>query len=194
MRPRILCWCLTAGVIAALGSGLAVPADPPKGPAQPPAEAAKPAGGRVSVAEARDRAKLMHEIYSNTLVVTHHYYFRHEGKTLPARAMEDVFEQIEKDSGIQSRWIAVNTPAMSINHEAKSAFEKKAAEEIAEGKAAYDRVEDGYYRRAGAIPLGAGCVGCHTKVFQTPAKTPRFAGLVISIPVTEENGRPAGAK
>ena len=194
MRTRVIRRCLIVGVAAALGGGLAVPADPPRGPAQSAADAAKPAGGRVSVAEARERAKLMHEIYSNTLVVTHHHYFRHEGKTLPARAMEDVFEQIEKDSGIQTRWIAVNTPAMSINHEAKSAFEKKAAEEIAAGKAAYDRVEDGYYRRAGAIPLAAGCVGCHTKVFQTPAKTPRFAGLVISIPVTETKDRPGGAK
>ena len=93
------------------------------------------------------------------LVVTHHYFFRHEGRTLPARAMEDIFEQIEKDSGIQTRWIAVNTPPMSVNHEAKSVFEKKAAEEIAAGKAAYDRVEDGYYRRASAIPLGAGWHG-----------------------------------
>jgi hypothetical protein len=171
-------------VVGALAGALALNADPPKDPPRP---TAKPdAVERVSVPEARARAKLMHEIYANTLVVTHHYYFRHEGKTLPARAMEDVFEQVEKDSQIQTRWIAVNTPAMSVNHEPKSAFEKKAAEEIAAGKGEYDRVEDGYYRRAAAIPLGAGCVGCHTKVFQAQAKTPRFAGLVISIPVTEK--------
>jgi hypothetical protein len=29
-------------------------------------------------------------------------------------------------------------------------------------------------------------VGCHTKFFTEPPKTPRFAGLVISIPVTDE--------
>ena len=71
--------------------------------AQPPAKEAKPEQvTRVSVAEARAQAKLMYEIYSNTLIVTHHHYFRREGTTLPSRAMEDVFEQIEKDSKIQA--------------------------------------------------------------------------------------------
>lgn len=154
--------------------------------AEAPKEKTEPAEERVTVAEARTQAKLMHEIYSNTLVVTHHYYFRHDGKTLPARAMDDVFEQIEKDTKIKTRWIAVNTPAMSINHEAKSDFEKKAVDELSGGKTDYDRVEEGFYRRATVIPLGAGCVGCHTKLFQTTAKTPRFAGLVISIPVKEK--------
>ena len=75
---------------------------------------------------------------------------------------------------------------MSINHKPEGAFEEKAATEIAAGKADYERVEDGYYKRAGAIPLGAGCVGCHTKLFQPPGKTPRFAGLVIAIPVKDK--------
>ena len=182
MSPRTTRLCVLGCVTAALAGTLALYAGPPAAPK----EAKAPAVERVTEAEARARAKLMHEIYSNTLVVTHHYYFRHEGKTLPARAMEDVFEQIEKDSGIQSRWIAVNTPAMSVDHEPATAFEKKAAAEIAAGKAAYEEVADGYYRRASAIPLGEGCVGCHTKVFRAPAKTPRFAGLVISIPVQKD--------
>jgi hypothetical protein len=176
---------LVASVAAALAGTLALNADPTTATSKG-AEPTPPVAERVTEAEARARARLMHEIYSNTLVVTHHYYFRHEGKTLPARAMEDVFEQIEKDSGIKTRWIAVNTTAMSVNHEPSSAFEKKAAAELAAGKAEYEQVEDGYYRRAGAIPLGAGCVGCHTKVSQTSARTPRFAGLVISIPVKKQ--------
>lgn len=72
---------------------------------------------------------------------------------------------------------------MSTSHQPKTAFEKKAVEEISAGKSEYDAVEDGYYRRAGAIPLGSACVGCHTRFGQNTAKTPRFAGLVISIPV-----------
>ena len=74
---------------------------------------------------------------------------------------------------------------MSVNHEPQTSFEKKAAEELTAGKKDYERIEDGYYRRAGVIPLGVGCVGCHTKLFAANAKTPRFAGLVISIPVKE---------
>jgi cytochrome c553 len=112
--------------------------------------------------------------------------FRHDRAVLPARAMEDVFAAIDRESKIKTRWIAVNTPAMSINHEAETAFEKKAAAEIAAGKKEFEGVEKGYYLRATAIPLGAGCVGCHTKFSATTDKTPRFAGLVISIPVKDE--------
>lgn len=141
---------------------------------------------RVSVAVARDRAKLMHEVYASTLDSMHHHFFRHDRAVLPARALEDVFAQVGRRSGVEARWIAVNTPPMSVGHEAKSAFEKKAAAEIAAGKDAYEEVEGGVYRRAGAIPLGGGCVSCHTRFSTTRDKTPRFAGLVISVPVKGE--------
>ena len=82
MSPRMTRLC----VLACGAGALALHAGPPAPPAAGPkgAAAKTPAGERVTEAEARARAKLMHEIYSNTLVVTHHYYFRHEGKTLPA--------------------------------------------------------------------------------------------------------------
>jgi hypothetical protein len=184
MNRRTL--ALSAIVTCGLCSSLTLLAQPPAKEAPRP-EAKTAPQPRVTVSEARAQAKLMYEIYSNTLIVTHHYYFRKEGTTLPSRAMEDVFEQIEKDSKIQAKWIAVNTPAMSVNHEPETSFEKKAVEELTAGKKEYERVEDGYYRRAGVIPLGVGCVGCHTKLFNAGAgaKTPKFAGLVISIPVKE---------
>lgn len=140
----------------------------------------------VTIEVARDRAKLMHQVYSATLDVMHHHYFRAERSVLPARAMEDVFAQVAKESKVKARWIAVNTPAMSIQHEPESEFEKKAAEELAGGKPDFERIEKGMYQRASVIPLGASCVGCHTKLFTTPFKTPRFAGLVIGIPVRED--------
>ncbi len=163
-------------------------ADPLARSAQQPS-AKMPAKGmekHVSVAEARERARLLHQVYAATLDTIHHYYFRSDRPTLPARAMEDVFAEIDKEAKIQTRWIAVNTPAMSINHEPKSDFEKEAAAQLAAGKLDYDRVEKGYYRRAGVIPLGAGCISCHTRFSPAPVKTPRFAGLVISIPVSDK--------
>lgn len=167
---------------------LTLNADPPAGSAPPPSAKTPVEGAenRVSVAEARERARLIHQIYAASLNAIHHYYFRSERPTLPARALEDVFAEIDEQSKIKTRWIAVNTPAMSVSHEPKSDFEKMAAAQLAAGKSDYDRVEDGYYRRAGAIPLGAGCVSCHTRFSLAPAKTPRFAGLVISIPVKDK--------
>ncbi|MBY0514398.1 MAG: DUF3365 domain-containing protein [Gemmataceae bacterium] len=141
---------------------------------------------RVPLAVAKDRAKLAHGIYAATLDAIHHRYFRREQAVLPARAMEDVFAEVDRETGMKSRWVAVNTPAMSVNHAPETAFEKAAADDIAAGKRFVETVEDGYYRRAGAIPLGNGCVGCHTKFAATADKTPRFAGLVISVPVQDE--------
>jgi hypothetical protein len=128
----------------------------------------------------------LHDLFADTLDLVHHRYFRRDGAVLPSRAIEDVFARTEKRSGVKARWIAVNTPAMGVNHEPESAFEKKAAEELAAGKDKYSRVEKGYYLEARPIPLGAGCVGCHTRQAPITDKKPRFAGLVIAIPVKDE--------
>jgi hypothetical protein len=97
--------------------------------------------------------------------------------------MEDIFADVAKDTHSTARWISVNTKPMSVNHVPSTDFEKKAAAEIATGVEKYSMIENGYYRRAGAIPLGAGCVSCHTGGFSDPGKTQRYAALVISIPV-----------
>jgi uncharacterized protein DUF3365 len=140
---------------------------------------------RVSVTAARERAKLMHDIYDVTLDVMHRHFLRLEQSVLPARAMEDVFAEMAKQTSAQARWISVNTEALSIQHEPETEFEKQAAKEIAAGKADFELVENGYYQRVGRISLGSECVSCHTNQFSSPATFPKFAGLVIRIPVNE---------
>lgn len=140
----------------------------------------------VTAAEARERAKLMHSIYAATLDAMHHHFFRRERAVLPARAMEDVFAEMDKQSNIKAGWISVNTKAMSLHHEPKSEFEKNAAKAIAAGKGEFELIENGFYYRAGAIPLGTGCVACHTGFFSNTPQTERFAGLVISMPIKKE--------
>lgn len=141
---------------------------------------------RVPLAAARERAELMHRIYEATLHVMHERYFHDVRAMVPARALEDVFSELARQSRVEAKWISVNTRAMSLNHEPQTEFEKAAAKEIAAGNDEFERVENGYYRRAGAIPLASGCVNCHTGFFNAPPKTPRFAGLVISVPVKAE--------
>lgn len=141
------------------------------------------AAHRVSVEVARDRAKVMHDVYAATLEAVHHHYFRGDRDIVPARAMEDIFSEMKRQSKVEARWISVNLKAMSIDHEPKSDFEKRAAKEIAAGKLEVEAVEGGFYRRAGAIPLAGECISCHAGFFRDPPKTPRFAGLVISVPV-----------
>lgn len=134
---------------------------------------------------ARDRAKILHEAYAATLEVMHQRYFHGDTAIVPARALEDVFAEMQRGSKVEARWISVNLKPMSVNHKPKSNFEKRAAKAIADGQEHFEAVEDGYYRRAGAIPLASGCVTCHGGFFKAQSKTPKFAGLVISVPLDE---------
>lgn len=174
-------WIPLASLCVIATSGYLCLAEPPATDATP--NAAEP---RVTVAVARDRAKLMHDVYATTLEVMHDRYFHDDRAIVPARALEDVFTEIDRQSKIKARWISVNTKPMSVHHEPKSDFEKKAATELAGGKSDFEQIEGGIYQRAAAIPLSAGCVSCHTGFFASPPKSPRFAGLVISIPVADE--------
>jgi hypothetical protein len=141
---------------------------------------------RVPIAVARDRAKLLHEVYLATLHVMHDRYFHADRSIVPARAMEDVFTEIERKTGSKANWISVNLRAMSINHEPKTDFEKRAAREIATGKAEVHAVEDGYYRQATSVSMTGGCISCHAGSFSQPSKSEKYSGLVISIPVESE--------
>jgi len=141
---------------------------------------------RVPVAVARDRAKLMNDIYLTTLHVMHDRYFHADRSIVPARAMEDVFKEMERQTGSKANWISVNLKAMSINHEPKTEFEKRAAREIAAGEATVEVIEDGYFRQASAVSMTGGCISCHAGFFNQPSKSQKYAGLIISIPIAPE--------
>lgn len=175
--------CVTSGLFGQDTSEVKKPALKKDNPS---ASAPSASQLEAAVAIARERAKLLHDVYSTTLDVMHHRYFRQDGPVLPARAMEDVFEDMEGLSGDKANWISVNTKAMSVNHKPATAFEKKAAAELADGRKEYEFVGDGVYQRAAVIPLRSSCVSCHTQQSGSPPDSPRFAGLVISIPLKVE--------
>lgn len=139
----------------------------------------------VSLEIARDRAEVMHDVYAATLEVLHERYFHGARAAVPARAMQDVFATIQHKSKVEARWISVNMEPMSIDHEPKSDFEKRAAQAISAGKGHLDVIEEGFYRRAGAIPLDDGCIGCHAGFAKKPNDDPKFAGLIISVPLSK---------
>ncbi|MCH8044789.1 MAG: DUF3365 domain-containing protein [Planctomycetes bacterium] len=173
--PRLI---LVAIAGLSIASFSATAADDAK---KPPADQEK----RLTVAQARDRAELMHMVYAATLEAIHHHYFNDAKDTVPARAMEDVFAEISRETKIDARWIAVNAKAMSIHHKPKDDFEKSASAAIRAGKGHFERVEDGRYRRAGAIRLENSCLVCHQPSNLSP-KTKRYAALVISMPVKKK--------
>ena len=183
-----------AGLLTAAG-GLAIPLYSTKGLGQTQtapeihreSELDPPARDRLSIDQARDRARLLHDVSIAALESMHRTYFQREKSIIPSFVMEDVFGQVKRQWKVEAHWIAVNMKAMSVDHEPKTPFEKQAALEIAAGEVAYEEIENGIYRRAGAVPLGAACVNCHGGFFRDPGNSPKYAGLVITLRIADRS-------
>lgn len=190
LRPRLslIALCVIAGLcltfLTTSSNGESQKADTADS-----SEKADEAADKLTVPEARRHTKLLHDTYIATLHTVHRSYFdKDERAIIPARAMEEVFRQIDAETGGKTRWIAVNTPAMNIDHNPKEGFEKDAARELKKGKRDFERVEDGIYLRAGAVSLFASCTKCHLSGLRPQQKVRSLAGLIISMPVKQAHG------
>ena len=148
-----------------------------------PAEGKQPET-RLTVAEARMQARLLHETYVATLQAMHRRYFRDDAKQpVPSRVMEEVFADISVRFNVKARWFAVNAQVMTLEHEPRDEFEREAGRRFVAGQEEHEQVENGVYRRAGAIALFSSCVKCHAPAPMRP-DVARYAGLTISVPVS----------
>jgi len=140
----------------------------------------------LTVEEARSRAKILHETLHGALQVMHRDFFRKdEALTIPSRSLEDVFSELESSYGITLRWLAVETKAMSSDHEPESDFEKQAVEVLQSGKSDFEAFDNDRYQYAGRIRLSAVCLTCHFP--GRPNNDDRFAGLSITMPVRQSD-------
>ena len=165
-----------AVVIAPFDEGRAHAAESGSDPAV--AKSSPPA----TVAEARGRARLLHEAIHGALQVMHRDFFREdEGLTIPSRSLEDVFREMARSYQVELRWLAVNTDAMNVDHKPQTEFEQSAVRALASGKLEFEAAEASIYRHAGAVRLSSQCLKCHVP-FRTSTKD-RTAALVISMPL-----------
>jgi hypothetical protein len=142
----------------------------------------KEAAPHPSVAEARQRARLLHGTIHDTLQLVHARYYRPDERlAIPAASLEQVFESIADRDGVRLRWLVVEGRAMNIDHNPRDAFEEEAVKALASGKDEHEVAADGIYRHAGAITLKAECLKCHMP--GRSSNKSRTAGLLISIPV-----------
>jgi hypothetical protein len=147
--------------------------------------AAAPSRTTPSLEEARRQAEILHEAMHATLQVVHHRFYQEDaGLPLPAATLTDVFATLEKEQHITLRWLAVDGQAMNADHRARSPFEIEAVKALKSGNLAYEGVEQGVYRRAGAITLSNHCLKCHVPDRMTTEA--RTAGLMIAIPIQEK--------
>jgi hypothetical protein len=135
-----------------------------------------------SVAEARARARILHEAFHGALQVVHRDFFdEDDARVLPSGSLEDVFTELEKQFDIKIRWLAVNAKAMNIDHEASDDFEKDAVQALQSGKKEYERVSDDRYLHVGTIRLASQCLKCHLP--RRTSTADRSAALSISMPL-----------
>jgi hypothetical protein len=134
----------------------------------------------ATVKEARDRARLLHEIIHGTLQVMHRDFFDpDELDKIPSASLEDVFNELARKQGVKVHWLGVDGQTMNIEHQPQDNFEREAVKAISSGKKEFEAVEGNRYRHAGAIVLHNVCLKCH--VPNRSSLEDRAAGLVISM-------------
>lgn len=142
----------------------------------------------ATVAEARFRAKLLHETIRGTLQVMHRDFFDEDNAhAIPSASLEDVFDELSRAYDTKVKWLVVNTDAVNVDHKPVDAFERQAVKALAAGKKSYEATESDAvskqtrFRYAGPIRLRSQCLKCHVK--RRLSNEDRVAGLTISMPV-----------
>jgi len=139
---------------------------------------------KITVDEARGRARVLETVYIASLQNIHRNYFQGDQKlAIPSRVLEDVFYSVNSRTGIKSRWIAVNTPAMNVEHKPKPGFETRATVAMKAKKSRFEEVKDNVFYSARSVTLFASCQRCHLSALAQQNGGRRVAGLVIEIPL-----------
>lgn len=142
-------------------------------------------GPTPEIAVVRRQAEILHSAMHSALRVVHDRYYREdEGLMIPAAAVGEVFDEVERDQKIQLRWLAVEGLAMNVDHSARTDFERDAVKALTAGMPFIETVEKDVYRRAGPITLSNHCLKCHLP--DRKSTRDRTAGLIISIPLGAE--------
>lgn len=158
--------------------------DEPVSPNSPAASGDSSDTARPTVTEARQQARVLHTALHSALQVVHHRYYREdEGLPIPAAVLKEVFAELEHEQHITLRWLAVEGQAMNSDHKPQTDFENEAFKALKSGRRDLEQVENGLYRRAGAITLTNHCLKCHVPDRKDTRN--RTAGLVISMRVRQ---------
>jgi hypothetical protein len=136
----------------------------------------------TTLAEARGRARLLHETIHATLQIVHHEYYREdEALKIPAATLRTVFRELADRQDVELRWLAVNAQPMNVDHQARGKFDEQAVKELSAGKDTYEQAGEGTYRYAGRITLTSDCLKCHAP--NRTSNQDRAAALVITLPL-----------
>ena len=152
-------------------------------PGEPPAATGSEEYLPATTAEARTRARVLHETIHGVLQVVHRDFFDPTQRlSIPSRSLEDVFKELARSWQLKIHWLAVNADAMNVDNKPRDDFEKEAVKQLASGKPEFETSEGNVYRFAGSIRLSSQCLKCHAP--RRTSTADRVAGLVISMPIS----------
>ena len=67
----------------------------------------KKSNPKSPVSQARQRARLLQDLYETTSLAMHRHYFEPDKRrAIPSRAMEDIFYRINRRWNVKARWLA----------------------------------------------------------------------------------------
>ena len=136
----------------------------------------------TTLAEARARARLLHESIRGTLQVVHRDFFdEDDSHSIPSASLEDVFDEMHKSYDVKLKWLIVETDIINVDHQPDGDFEKAAVKALKNDKPLHEEIENQRYRFAGPIRLSSQCLKCHVK--HRKSTEDRIAGLLISMPL-----------
>ncbi|TWT57274.1 hypothetical protein KOR42_06330 [Thalassoglobus neptunius] len=187
MAIEKFCWARTISLFALAHFCLAQQCDPMIA-SSAQAEDVEPAKSAIThkesvheenVAHARRLASILFESVHGSLQVMHRDLFREdESLSIPSRSLEDVFSVLNRKYNVELRWLAVDTPAMNIDHEPSSEFEKQVVRHLRTQETSFESIEGNRFHYAGRIRLSTTCLGCH--VPRRSDNDDRFAGLLMT--------------
>lgn len=151
MRPRFPALALTGGIILMAASH-----------AQNPPNAENPI--RISAAEARRTVDLLHDVYVNSVVMTHSTYVKDAATPPAATVARRLFEAVAAKGWTQTRWMNNRARALNPAHNPRDEFERSAAEQLLKGSPRVEKLEGDRLRIALPVPLAdRSCQTCHPK-------------------------------
>lgn len=136
----------------------------------------------TTLAEARARARLLHETFHGALLAVHRDFFDDDNPgVLPSQSLSDVFEELGKTAGVEIRWLTGNADEVNPDHQPRGDFETAAIGQLKRGATMHDSLIDGELHFVGRIRLASQCLKCHVKSRRTLED--RFSALKIAVPI-----------
>jgi hypothetical protein len=138
---------------------------------------------KVAVDRARDQIKMLDDLYKTAVVGINDTYVEKQGDVPAAMVAGKVFDAMRKKGYHDARLIDVTGKPMNDENTPKTAFEKKAAKAIVDGKDWFEEVgeKDGkpVFRAATLVPaVSKTCAACHRKKVGD-----KLGGIVYELPI-----------